>query len=93
MDKLGISREVAKELDITPKEAKPIVEAIFGELKAAIENGINVEISGFGKFVIRHKNARIGRNPKTGEEAEVTERKVVNFKPSQVFKKAVDGSK
>ena len=93
MTKQDIINEVAKELATTSKQAKPIAEAVFEQLKTSLENGINVDISGFGKFVIRQKNKRTGRNPKTGEEAEITERKVVTFKPSKLFRDAVNNSK
>ncbi len=89
MTKQEIINQVANELDIKAKDAKPIVETIFNELKTAIENGINAEISGFGKFVIRQKAARVGRNPMTGEEAEISSRKAVTFKPSRLLKEAV----
>ncbi len=93
MTKQGIVNEVAKELDIKTKEAKTIVEAIFGMLKASLENGTNVEISGFGKFIIRQKSKRIGRNPMTGEEAEISSRKVVTFKSSKLVREVVTGAK
>jgi integration host factor subunit alpha len=90
MTKQDIINDVARELNIKTKEAKPIVEAIFRTLKRSLESGINIEISGFGKFIIRKKNSRIGRNPMTGEEAEITARKVVTFKPSKLFRDAVN---
>ena len=91
MTRQNIINEVAKELGITLNKAKPLVEAIFELVKASLESGEGVEISGFGKFVIRHKPARVGRNPKTGKEAEITERKVVTFKPSRLLREPVDG--
>ncbi len=93
MNKLFIITEVAKALNTSTKEAKPMVEALIEELKTSMENGEGVEITGFGKFVIRQKASRVGRNPMTGEEAEITERKVVSFKPSRLFKEAVNNSK
>ena len=93
MTKQDIVNEVALTLDIKVNEAMPIVEAILEELKTSIENGINVEISGFGKFIIRQKSMRIGRNPKTGIEAEISKRKVVTFKPSKLFRDAVNNSR
>ena len=93
MTRQDIINEVAEALNTPTKRAKPIVEAVFKELKTSLENGINVEISGFGKFVIRQKNKRTGRNPNTGEEAEITKRKVVTFKPSGLFRDAVNNSK
>ena len=88
MTKSSIINEVAKVLNTTTTEA-PIVEAIFETLKTTLESGEDVNISDFGKFVIRAKAARIGRNPITGEEAEILARKVVTFKPSWVFREAV----
>jgi integration host factor subunit alpha len=93
MTKQDIVNKVALTLDIKANEAMPIVEAILEVLKTSMENGINVEISGFGKFVIRQKSMRIGRNPKTGMEAEISRRKVVTFKPSKLFRDAVNNSR
>ncbi len=90
MTKQEIINEVARALNLKSKEAKPIVEEIFNILKMSLESGINIEISGFGKFIIRKKSSRLGRNPMTGEEAEITERKVVTFKPSKLFRDAVN---
>ncbi len=90
MIKQEIINDVARELNIKSKEAKPIVEEIFRTLKASLESGINIEISGFGKFIIRKKNRRIGRNPMTGEETEITARKVVTFKPSKLLRDTVN---
>ncbi len=90
MIKQEIINDVARELNIKPKEAKPIVEEIFSTIKKSLESGINIEISGFGKFIIRKKNKRVGRNPMTGEETEITARKVVTFKPSKLFRDAVN---
>ncbi len=93
MTKQDIINEVAKALNMPTKEAKPVVNAVFDLLKTSLESCDNVDISCFGKFVIRQKNKRPGRNPKTGEEAEITKRKVVTFKPSKIFRDAVNDSK
>ncbi len=82
MTKQEISHAVAKKLETTTARAKPLVEVVFETLKDTLESGEGVEISGFGKFIIRHKSARVGRNPMTGQEAEITSRKVGSFKPS-----------
>ena len=89
MTKSSIINQVAKELGTTAKRAKPLVETVFETLKETLESGEGVEISGFGKFVIRAKPARVGRNPMTGVEAEITRRKVVSFKPSHLLREAV----
>ncbi len=93
MTKKDIINNVAGKLDIRAKEAKPIVGAVFDLLKTTLENSTNVEISGFGKFIIRQKKKRIGRNPKTMKEAEISSRKVVVFKPSRILRDAVNNSK
>ena len=92
MTKKDIINKVANELDITTKEARPVVEAVFDLLKTSLENSTNVDISGFGKFTVRQKNKRIGRNPKTGKEAEISSRKVVVFKPSSGLRESVNNS-
>ncbi|MHA4875306.1 HU family DNA-binding protein, partial [Enterococcus faecium] len=59
-------------------------------MAAAIMNGENVKISGFGSFIIRHKSSRIGRNPKTGVEATISERDVLTFRPSTTLREKVN---
>ena len=90
MTKQDIINEVRMELDVTAKEAKAVVEDVFKLLKTSLGNGINVEISGFGKFLIRQKSKRVGRNPMTGEEAEILSRKVITFKPSKLLREVVN---
>ncbi len=83
--KKDIIKKVAWKLDVKPKEARPSVDGLIELLKSTLKNGDNVEINGFGKFIIRQKNKRFGRNPVTGKEAEISSRKVVVFKPSKFF--------
>ena len=68
------------------KEAMELVEMVFSTVKEVLETGEKLKISGFGNFVVREKKARVGRNPQTGEEAIISARKVLTFKPSQVLK-------
>lgn len=86
MTKEDLIKNVWKELDITNKEARQIVENVFDTMKSVLAKGEEVEIRGFGKFSLRNKNKRIGRNPRTGEEAEISARRVVTFRPSKIFK-------
>ena len=72
------------------KEAADIVESVFETIKSTLGTGEKIKISGFGNFVVRQKNARIGRNPQTGEEITISARKVLTFKPSQVLKSALN---
>jgi len=68
------------------KEAAEVVEEVFEAMKDVLVRGEKIKVSGFGNFVVRSKKERIGRNPQTGEQIEISARRVLNFKPSQVLK-------
>ena len=72
------------------REAKDMVESFFEEVRLALENGEGVKLSGFGKFELRDKRGRPGRNPKTGEKVPITARRVVTFRASQQLKAMVE---
>ena len=72
------------------RDRADIVELVLNLLKGVLQKGDAVKIAGFGNFVVRSKGARKGRNPRTGEEIGITPRRVVTFRPSQVFKKYVN---
>jgi integration host factor subunit alpha len=72
--------------NITLKEATTILESIISTIKYTLADGENVKISGFGKWSVRDKNERPGRNPKTGKEIEIEARRVVTFAVSTVLK-------
>jgi len=74
------------------QEAKNLVETILESIKAKLEVGEDVKISGFGKWTMREKRSRPGRNPHTGQRIEITARKVVTFHPSEKFRNAIDQS-
>ena len=63
-----------------------LIEEIFEFILSELEKGENIKISSFGTFTIRHKNQRIGRNPKTGVEVPINARKVVTFSSSNILK-------
>jgi len=67
-----------------------IVESIFDIMKASLQKEDKIKISGFGNFVIRKKRARRGRNPQTGGDIEISPRRILTFKPSQVLKAALN---
>ncbi len=75
---------------ISKKEAADIVESVFDAMKDALENGEKIKVSGFGNFAVRAKNKRVGRNPQTGRAIEITARRVLTFKSSQVLKNALN---
>jgi len=71
-----------EQLDIPRKECAQIAEGIFDIIKEELENGNPVMVSGFGKWTVKSKRKRNGRNPKTGAPVVIAARKVVTFKPS-----------
>ena len=71
------------------KEASDLVDLVFKVIKDTLSRGEKVKISGFGNFSIRDKSTRIGRNPQTGDAMEISARRVLTFKPSQVLKEDV----
>lgn len=79
------------EVGLNKREAKEFIEMFFESLKKNLEEGKDVKISGFGNFVLREKNARPGRNPKTGEEVLIKERRVVTFKSGLKLKNKLEG--
>ena len=90
MRKADIANEIYEQIGLSKKEAAEIIETILETLKEVLEKGETIKIAGFGNFVVRSKRARKGRNPKTGKEIGITPRRVVTFRPSQVFKKYVN---
>ncbi|MGA1867445.1 MAG: integration host factor subunit alpha [bacterium] len=91
MTKEQIIKRIWEQLpDKNLAEAKEIFEKIMDIIKSNLAKGNDIEIKSFGKFSIRGKNERIGRNPKTGEPATISARRVVAFKPSKLFKKQVE---
>tara|TARA_B100000925_G_scaffold273313_1_gene237951 strand:- start:303 stop:614 length:312 start_codon:yes stop_codon:yes gene_type:complete len=79
------------EVGLNKREAKEFIELFFETLKKNLENGKDIKISGFGNFTLRDKNARPGRNPKTGEEVLIKERRVVTFKSGLKLKNKLEG--
>jgi len=89
MTKADLVELVYERIGFSKKEASLAVETVLESIKSSLIQGETVKIVGFGNFVVRHKAARKGRNPKTGEEVIITPRQVVTFKPSQVLKNIV----
>ena len=77
--------------NMTKAQARDAVEIILSAIKSSLEGGDGVLLSGFGKFNVKQKSAREGRNPKTGESLTLPARKVVSFKPSAILRKKVNG--
>jgi integration host factor subunit alpha len=71
-------------------ESQNIIEMIFETIRLTLVEGESVKVSGFGTFNVKKKNARRGRNPKTGDELQITPRRVVTFRASNHFKELIE---
>ena len=92
LTKADMAELLFDQVGLNKREAKDMVEAFFEEIRAALEAGDTVKLSGFGNFELRKKSERPGRNPKTGEEIPITARRVVTFHASQKLKSKVEKS-
>lgn len=92
MTKADIIDQIYGQVGLSKKESSEVVELVFDALKASLERGEKVKISGFGNFVVRDKAARVGRNPQTGDTIEIAARRALSFRPSQVLKAALNES-
>ena len=90
LTKAEMAERLFEDLGLNKREAKELVEAFFEEIRASLEAGQQVKLSGFGNFDLRDKNQRPGRNPKTGEEIPISARRVVTFRPGQRLKARVE---
>lgn len=90
MTKADLVEAVHTKVGFSKKESADIVEMVFDTMKETLEHGEKIKISGFGNFEVRDKRARVGRNPQTGEVIEISARRVLTFKPSQVLKAALN---
>jgi integration host factor subunit alpha len=90
MTKIDIIQNVYEKLGFSKKDAAAIVESVFGIMKESLARGEKIKISGFGNFSVKAKKSRRGRNPQTGDEIEITARRVLTFKSSQVLRKALN---
>jgi integration host factor subunit alpha len=89
LTKIDIIDSIYDEIGIPKKECVSIVESVFDIIKEELNNGNDVMISGFGKWTVKSKRERKGRNPKTGEALMIDARRVVTFKPSSVLRGTV----
>ena len=92
MTKADLIEEVSKVVEMTRKDSEVIVESIFDAIVKSLRTGDKIEIRGFGSFRTRQRQARIGRNPKTGTRVEVPPKRIPFFKPSKELKDLVNGS-
>lgn len=91
LTKNSIFEDVAR-LGFTYKRSQEISETLLEIIKMKLESGEDVLISGFGKFCVKGKKQRRGRNPATGEDLILAGRKVVTFRPSSILRDKINGS-
>ena len=90
MRKVEIVARIADETGFTQVQTEKVVNAILQEIKDALQRGEPVILRRFGSFQVRAKRARMGRNPKTGEEAGIPARRIVRFKSGEHFRESVN---
>jgi integration host factor subunit alpha len=84
-------RSIGNHLGISKFESSRIVESVLETVKSSLSNGEDVLISGFGRFIVKKKASRRGRNPKTGQDLTLDPRRVITFKCSGVMRDRVNG--
>ena len=89
LTKSDIVENLNNEIGLNKREAKELVDMLFNDIKNILSEGHEVKLSGFGNFQLRDKLARPGRNPRTGEDVEISARRVVTFKSGQKLKESV----
>jgi integration host factor subunit alpha len=86
---MDLAEAVHAEVGLSRNESADLVESVLNHVSDALVRGESVKISSFGTFAVRQKSARVGRNPKTGEEVPIHPRRVLSFRPSHLLKDRV----
>jgi integration host factor subunit beta len=92
MTKAELIEDVSQAIEMSRKDSEIVVETIFESIVRSLRSGDKIEIRGFGSFRTRQREARIGRNPKTGARVEVPPKKIPYFKPSKELKDLVNNN-
>ena len=92
MTKAELVERVANQINLTKKQTEVVVNTVFSSITESLAEGKKVELRGFGSFRIRQRNARIGRNPKSGQKVEVPSKKVPFFKAGKELRQLVDNN-
>jgi integration host factor subunit beta len=90
MTKADLVERVAREAEMTKKDAEQLVEIIFESIVGSLNKGEKIELRGFGSFRVRERDARKGRNPKTGEAVNIPAKRVAYFKPGKELKELIN---
>jgi integration host factor subunit alpha len=89
LTRMDLSEAVFRAVGLSRNESAQLVERVLDLMSDAMVDGEQVKISSFGTFSVRAKTARVGRNPKTGEEVPISPRRVLTFRPSHLMKDRV----
>ncbi len=89
LTKADIVENLNNEIGLNKREAKELVDMLFNDIKNLLSEGHEVKLSGFGNFQLRDKSPRPGRNPRTGEDVEISARRVVTFKSGHKLRESV----
>jgi integration host factor subunit alpha len=91
--RVDLSAAVYEKAKLSRSESSALVDLVLDEIANTLAKGETVKLSSFGSFIVRKKNQRIGRNPRTGTEAPISPRRVVVFKPSAILKQQINGKR
>lgn len=89
LTRMDLSEAVFREVGLSRNESAQLVESVLQHISDALVQGEQVKLSSFGTFSVREKGARVGRNPKTGQEVPIEPRRVLSFRPSHLMKERV----
>lgn len=89
LTRMDLSEAIFREVGLSRNDSSQLVESVLQHMSDALVAGEQVKISSFGTFSVREKSARVGRNPKTGEEVPINPRRVLTFRPSHLMKERV----
>ncbi len=92
MTKADIIEKIHRQTGLPKKDSTQIVAAFFEIIREQLAQGETVKLAGFGNFTTRKKPPRLGRNPRTKEEVEISQREVISFHPSHILRTKVDSN-
>jgi integration host factor subunit beta len=90
MTKAELVEEVARAAELTKKDSEVVVDEVFKNIIQALNRGEKIELRGFGSFRVRQRDARRGRNPKTGAPVDIPAKRVPYFKPGKELKELIN---
>ncbi len=89
--RVDLCEAVYRQAGLSRSQSSAMVELVLREITASLERGETIKLSSFGSFIVREKNQRSGRNPKTGTPATIPSRRVIVFKSSAILKQQING--